>query len=57
MGLWIVWLIVAVALGVAEVFTTTLAFGLVAVGALVLGARLMIPGTLHLPHSVNLSRR
>jgi membrane protein implicated in regulation of membrane protease activity len=35
MGLWIVWLIVAVALGVAEVITTTLAFGLVAVGALV----------------------
>lgn len=35
MGLWIIWLIVAVALGAAEIFTTTLAFGLVAVGALV----------------------
>ncbi len=35
MGLWIIWLIVAIALGVAEVITTTLAFGLVAVGALV----------------------
>jgi len=32
-------------------------FGLIAVGALVLGARLMIPGPLHLPHSVDLSRR
>ena len=35
MGLWIIWLIVAIALGAAEVFTTALAFGLVAVGALV----------------------
>ena len=35
MSLWIIWLIVAIALGVAEVITTTLAFGLVAVGALV----------------------
>ncbi len=35
MGLWIIWLIVAIALGAAEVITTTLAFGLVAVGALV----------------------
>ena len=34
MGLWIIWLIVAIALGAAEVITTTLAFGLVAVGAL-----------------------
>jgi membrane protein implicated in regulation of membrane protease activity len=32
---WIVWLIVAVALGVAEILTTTLAFGLIAVAALV----------------------
>jgi len=33
-SLWAVWLIAAVALGVAELLTTTLAFGLVAVGAL-----------------------
>lgn len=32
---WIVWLIVAVVLGVAEILTTTLAFGLIAVAALV----------------------
>jgi hypothetical protein len=32
-------------------------FALIAVGALVLGARLMIPGPLHLPHSLDLSRR
>jgi membrane protein implicated in regulation of membrane protease activity len=35
MGIWIVWLIVAAALGAAEIFTGTLAFGLVAVSALV----------------------
>jgi membrane protein implicated in regulation of membrane protease activity len=35
MSLWIIWLIVAIALGAAEVITTTLAFGLVAAGALV----------------------
>jgi membrane protein implicated in regulation of membrane protease activity len=34
MGLWIIWLIVAIALAAAEVVTTTLAFGLVAAGAL-----------------------
>jgi len=34
MGLWVIWLIVAVILGVAEIMTTTLAFGLVAIGAL-----------------------
>jgi membrane protein implicated in regulation of membrane protease activity len=33
-GLWIIWVIVAVILGVAEVMTTTLALGLVAIGAL-----------------------
>jgi membrane protein implicated in regulation of membrane protease activity len=33
MGSWIVWLIVAATLGVAEVMTTTLAFGLLAVSA------------------------
>jgi membrane protein implicated in regulation of membrane protease activity len=35
MGWWIVWLVLAAALGVAEVMTTTLAFGLIAVGAVV----------------------
>jgi membrane protein implicated in regulation of membrane protease activity len=35
MGMWIIWLIVAAVLGVAEVLTATLAFGLVAVAALV----------------------
>ncbi|HEY6278259.1 MAG TPA: NfeD family protein [Streptosporangiaceae bacterium] len=35
MGLWIIWLVVAIVLGAAEVITTTLAFGLVAAGALV----------------------
>lgn len=34
MGLWVVWLIVAVVLGVAELITTSLAFGFVAIGAL-----------------------
>jgi membrane protein implicated in regulation of membrane protease activity len=37
MGSWIVWLVLAAVLGVAEVMTTTLAFGLIAVGALVAG--------------------
>jgi membrane protein implicated in regulation of membrane protease activity len=32
---WIVWLIIAAVLGTVEIFTTTLAFGLVALGALV----------------------
>jgi membrane protein implicated in regulation of membrane protease activity len=35
MGLWIIWLVVAAVLGVAEIMTTTLAFGLLAVAALV----------------------
>ncbi len=35
MGSWIAWLIVAAVLGVAEVMTTTLAFGLLAVAAVV----------------------
>ena len=35
MGIWIIWLIVAAVLGVAEIMTTTLAFGLLAVAALV----------------------
>jgi membrane protein implicated in regulation of membrane protease activity len=35
MGTWIIWLIVAAVLGVAEVMTATLAFGLVAAAALI----------------------
>jgi membrane protein implicated in regulation of membrane protease activity len=35
MGTWIIWLLVAAVLGVAEVMTATLAFGLVAAAALV----------------------
>jgi len=35
MGSWIVWLIVAAVLGVAELLTTTLAFGLIAIAAVV----------------------
>jgi membrane protein implicated in regulation of membrane protease activity len=35
MGSWIIWLVLAAVLGVAEVMTTTLAFGLIAVGAVV----------------------
>jgi membrane protein implicated in regulation of membrane protease activity len=35
MGIWIIWLVVAAVLGVAEIMTTTLAFGLVALAALV----------------------
>jgi membrane protein implicated in regulation of membrane protease activity len=35
MGIWIIWLVVAAVLGVAEIMTTTLAFGLIAVAALV----------------------
>ena len=38
MGSWIVWVVLAAVLGVAEVMTTTLAFGLIAVGALVAAA-------------------
>jgi membrane protein implicated in regulation of membrane protease activity len=34
-GMWIVWLIIAAVLGFVEIMTTTLAFGLVAIGALV----------------------
>jgi membrane protein implicated in regulation of membrane protease activity len=34
MGTWIIWLIVAAVLGVAEIMTATLAFGLIAVAAL-----------------------
>ncbi len=35
MGIWVIWLIIAAVLGFAEIMTTTLAFGLVAIGALV----------------------
>jgi membrane protein implicated in regulation of membrane protease activity len=35
---WIIWLIVAAVLGVAELFTTTVAFGLIAVAAIVAAA-------------------
>ena len=35
MGSWIVWLVLAALLGVAEIMTTTLALGLLAVGAMV----------------------
>jgi membrane protein implicated in regulation of membrane protease activity len=34
---WIVWLVLAAVLGVAEIMTTTLAFGLIALGAVVAG--------------------
>ena len=34
---WIVWLVLAAVLGVAEIMTTTLAFGLIAVGAVAAG--------------------
>jgi membrane protein implicated in regulation of membrane protease activity len=37
MGAWIIWLIVAAVLGVAEVLTVTLALGLLAVAAVVAG--------------------
>ncbi|ASU83032.1 NfeD family protein [Nocardiopsis gilva YIM 90087] len=37
MPLWIMWLIAAVALGVAEIFTLTLSLGLLAIAALVAG--------------------
>jgi hypothetical protein len=35
MGTWIVWIIAAAVLGVAEILTTTFAFGLIALAALV----------------------
>lgn len=47
---WIVWLIVAAVLGVAELMTTTFALGIVAVGALVAAGA----GALHLPLPVQL---
>ncbi len=47
---WIVWLIVAAVLGVAELMTTTFALGIIAVGALVAAA----VGALHLPLPIQL---
>jgi membrane protein implicated in regulation of membrane protease activity len=48
---WIVWLIIAAVLGVAEILTTTLAFGLIAVAALVAAA----VGAFHLDLAVQLA--
>ena len=47
---WIVWLIVAAVLGVAELLTTTLAFGLIAVAALVAA----VVGAFHLSFALQL---
>jgi membrane protein implicated in regulation of membrane protease activity len=51
MSAWIIWLIVAAVLGVAELLTTTLAFGLIAVAAVV-GA---VVGVFHLDLGVQLA--
>ena len=48
---WIVWLIVAAVLGVAELLTATLAFGLIAVAAVVAA----VVGTFHLDLAVQLA--
>ena len=48
---WIVWLIVAAVLGVAEILTTTLAFGLIAVAAVVAAA----VGAFHLDLGIQLA--
>ncbi len=48
---WIVWLIIAAVLGVAVILTTTLAFGLIAVAALVAAA----VGAFHLDLGVQLA--
>ena len=48
---WIVWLIVAAVLGVAELLTTTLAFGLIAVAAVVAA----VIGAFHLDLPVQLA--
>ena len=47
---WIVWLIIAAVLGVAELLTTTLAFGLIAVAALVAA----VVGAFHLSFALQL---
>ena len=51
MSSWIVWLIVAAVLGVAELLTTTLAFGLIAVAAVVAA----VVGAFHLGLAVQLA--
>jgi membrane protein implicated in regulation of membrane protease activity len=48
---WILWLIVAAVLGVAELLTATLAFGLIAVAAVVAA----VVGTFHLDLAVQLA--
>ena len=48
---WIVWLIVAAVLGVAELLTTTLAFGLIAVAAVVAA----VVGAFHLGLPIQLA--
>ena len=48
---WIVWLIVAAVLGVAELLTTTLAFGLIAVAAIMAA----VVGAFHLPVPLQLA--
>ena len=50
MDSWIIWLIVAAVLGVAELLTTTLAFGLLAVAAVAAAA----VGALHLSFALQL---
>ena len=50
MDSWIVWLIVAAVLGVAELLTTTLAFGLIAVAALAAA----VVGAFHLSFALQL---
>src|SRR5277367_66460 len=47
---WIVWLIVAAVLGVAELMTTTLAFGLIAIAAVVAA----VVGAFHLDFAIQL---
>jgi membrane protein implicated in regulation of membrane protease activity len=51
MSSWIVWLIVAGVLGVAELLTTTLAFGLLAIAALVAA----VVGAFHLDLGIQLA--
>ena len=51
MSSWIVWLIVAAVLGVAELLTTTLAFGLIAIAAVVAA----VVGVFHLDLAVQLA--
>jgi membrane protein implicated in regulation of membrane protease activity len=48
---WIVWLIVAAVLGVAELLTTTLAFGLIAIAA----AAAAVVGAFHLSFALQLA--